>query len=563
MPQVTIAAVQFSSGNDTDRNLARMLELVDRASDSGADLVVFQEFCNHPVAYDSQDHVWQSAISEDGWWVQRLGAKAADRGVFISFNATTRGPWPSVHDQNYLLSDSGEVILTSHKQILMGDEKTHFSPGRKLEGVVETRIGRIGLMSCMEGLIPETPRVLGVRGADIILNSLSSNGLDEAHTHIPVRAAENEVFVVSANRSGPLVDPVDVERVAREIGFDPDTLLGGGESQVVDRDGESLVRAKAHVDDMVVTTVDLSVLRPDGYLSQRRPELYGVLVEPTELVEKRWQDRPQARPAVVAATGLTATAAGEDVVEVALAWCRSTEADLMVLPELFSCRPADLRPGTLNEAVASAARVVDQLQDVARERGCHVVAGLPRRVTGGFANSAVLVGPDAEPIWYDQVHVHPDDADWAVPGAEFVVADLPFGRVGLMLGQDMAFPESARLLTLMGADVVICPTTWRRPWEARLAAPERAAENHVTVVAAARADSPVAKPSTVLTFPAQYRFPETGEVNMPDRYDGEDLGGAVVVRIETSTSRDKLLMQMTSLVADRQPDLYTALTEPV
>ena len=562
MTEITIAAVQFTSGNDIDANLARMVELIDAGADAGADLVVFQEFTNHPCYYSSPDHVWQSAIHENGPYVQTLGERARERGVYVSFNATVRRAWPTVEDQNFLISSTGEVVLTSQKQILMGSEQDYFAPGRSEAQLVDTEFGRIGLMSCMEGLIPETPRVLAVKGADLILNSLSSNGIDEAHTHIPVRAAENGVFVVSANRSGPLVDAVDMDGLAVKLGFDTSKLQGGGESQVVAPDGESLVRAQPFRDDLVVTTIDLASARPEDLLAGRRPECYALLAaDPDQLAEHLAARPEQARELTVATVTPQPGQAVDDALREALQRCEEVDADLIVLPELFAWQVGDLAGTEASGTAAEAQRAIDALVEVAGRKRRHIVAGVPVAREDGLANSAVLIGPTGLLSTYDQVHVHPDDQTWASPGSEFVVADLPFGRLGLMLGNDLAYPESARILSLKGADLIACPMTWRRPWESRLGAPERAAENHVSVVVAARADSASPAPSTILAVPGEYRFPATGEVNMPDRFDAADSGQPHVRRIDLAPSRDKRLMRRTDLLAHRQPHLYTSLTE--
>ncbi len=102
------------------------------------------------------------------------------------------------------------------------------------KGVNDHELGRIGLLSCMDGLIPETARVLAVKGADIILNSLCSNGLDEAHTHIPARAAENGVYVIAANRIGDMVQGADLQRLIDAAGMDREKVKGAGESQLKD-----------------------------------------------------------------------------------------------------------------------------------------------------------------------------------------------------------------------------------------------------------------------------------------------------------------------------------------
>ena len=85
---------------------------------------------------------------------------------------------------------------------------------------------------------------------------------------------------------------------------------------------------------------------------------------------------------------------------------------------------------------------------------------------------------------------------------------------------------------------------------------ERSAENHVTIAAAGRADSPTAAPGTIVTTPVVYRFPETLEVNNPDRFVAPEITGLFTARIDLAANRDKRLMASTDLILDSQPALY-------
>ena len=82
-----------------------------------------------------------------------------------------------------------EIVATSDKQVLMGGERLHIAEGVDHSPVVDTPFGRVGMYSCMDGVIFETPRMLAVRGAQLLLNSLNSFALDEAALHVPVRAS--------------------------------------------------------------------------------------------------------------------------------------------------------------------------------------------------------------------------------------------------------------------------------------------------------------------------------------------------------------------------------------
>ena len=70
-----------------------------------------------------------------------------------------------------------------------------------------------------------------------MLNTLNSFAPDEASLHVPVRAAENKVWVISANKVDFLVNDGPRDMVATALGVHEDTLRGAGESMVVAPDG--------------------------------------------------------------------------------------------------------------------------------------------------------------------------------------------------------------------------------------------------------------------------------------------------------------------------------------
>lgn len=235
------------------------------------------------------------------------------------------------------------------------------------------------------------------------------------------------------------------------------------------------------------------------------------------------------------------------------------DADLVVLPELALWRRQEIAADP-RRAAAQAEELIAALGDAAAATGRHVVSGLPLPDgRGGLCNGAVLVGPAGVLARYAQVHVHPEDDGWARAGDELVTVDLPFGRLGLLVGFDLLFPEAARVLARRGADAIACPMSWRRRYEHRLLAPERSAENHVALVVSARPDSPERAGSLICSLPAEYRFPVTGEVNMPEVAVAKP-GEPLAVTTDLATSRDKLLMRRTDLLRHAQPALYGALT---
>src|SRR5919197_411440 len=110
-------------------------------------------------------------------------------------------------------------------------------------------------------------------------------------------------------------------------------------------------------------------------------------------------------------------------------------------------------PGPSTEALA-----VD-----CRELGVWAVVGmLEREGADRLFNAAVLVGPAGVAASYRKIHLPFLGVDrFATPGDRpFAVHDLGGLRVGVTICYDGSFPEAARLLTVLGADLVALPTNW-------------------------------------------------------------------------------------------------------
>ena len=134
--------------------------------------------------------------------------------------------------------------------------------------VLQTPLGKLGLYACMDGVVSETPRCLALRGAEILCNSLNSFATDEGSLHIPVRAAESRVFVVAANKIGPLIPEAILEPVSAATGIPIRFLSGAGDSQIVAPDGTVLALASPDKAEVIWADIDVSEARskqrPDG-----------------------------------------------------------------------------------------------------------------------------------------------------------------------------------------------------------------------------------------------------------------------------------------------------------
>lgn len=143
------------------------------------------------------------------------------------------------------------------------------------------------------------------------------------------------------------------------------------------------------------------------------------------------------------------------------------------------------------------------LRDEAARAGVWLLVGslgvLTDDADGRFANRSFLVGPDgAVAARYDKIHmfdvnvseteVYRESAGYR-PGGRAVVAETPFGRVGMTVCYDLRFPHLYRRLAQAGAEIITVPAAFNHitgaaHWEVLLRA--RAIETGCFVLAPAQ-----------------------------------------------------------------------------
>lgn len=177
-------------------------------------------------------------------------------------------------------------------------------------------------------------------------------------------------------------------------------------------------------------------------------------------------------------------------------------AQFVTLPETFHFRgPADQRrasaeviPGPLSQA----------LGDLAARHGIYLLGGsyneLPDAAEADQRthNTSLLFGPDGGLLGkYRKIHLFDvvlgeklvaRESARNQPGDQAVIAETPFGAVGMTVCYDVRFPELYRTLAIAGARLLVVPSnfserTGRDHWEVLLRA--RAIENGAYVIAPA------------------------------------------------------------------------------
>ncbi len=145
-----------------------------------------------------------------------------------------------------------------------------------------------------------------------------------------------------------------------------------------------------------------------------------------------------------------------------------------------------------------------RLANLAGELGIHLIAGVCEARDGNLYNSAFLFDPHGEHVGtYSKVHVCrfskmedlcADGDDWRVWPLDI---DGEVVKAGIMICYDREHPESARVLMLKGAELVIVPNACGIEWKRMSQLQIRAFEN-VYAVAMANHSEPCNGQSVII-----------------------------------------------------------------
>ena len=230
-----------------------------------------QGFNDEILDVDHADFAKTCAIDIPGPETEQLGEIAKDYNAFIMAQAKAKHEdWPDrFFNVGFIINPDGEVILKHYKVSALLPCERSVSPhdiydwwiekyGRTLEAfwpVVDTEIGRMGIMMAMEGNYPENGRGLAMNGAEIVYRaslpaSLTQNDIFEISNR--ARALENNMYVVAPNLGTYYLFQED------ETPIDP----GGGNSMIVDYKGAIVGKQRYSSGSTFVSgTINIEALR--------------------------------------------------------------------------------------------------------------------------------------------------------------------------------------------------------------------------------------------------------------------------------------------------------------
>lgn len=539
---------------DYDFNLALARGYVEEAARQAAELVVFPECMDTGYLFDSAAHC--AALAEPvpgGQFADGLADLARKHRLYIASGITERDATKGkIFNSGILFDRDGNVCLRYQKQFLATHDQNWFSFGECGNPVVDTELGRLGLLICFDGRIPEIARSLALQGAEVLVDMANFFAMDQAEMWGPARAYENGVWLVAATKAG----------------YERSIYYPGG-SMIVDPHGRIATKIPYDTHGVAVAEIDLDMARAkriyaaNDKFADRRPELYSRLSTP-------YVDTPVSKVAqtpIIPAQATTKVAAVQmhvsdgiksDDVFAMVDHAAKLGVKVIALPDYALIGRWSPRAAEAKAAAADMAHHLEQAAAITARYRCVLALPLVEAAGGDLYAATFLVGPDGRIAGrYRKAHLTAEERDWATPGGELPVFATPFGRIGIMAGYDALFPETSRCLGIEAADIVLWPAALREPFERELIAVPRAADNRMVVVLANRLDCPYPGGSLVI--------PPTGfphwDINLVAPRSTR-MAAVMPAFVDLAVCRQKQMIPNVDMFANRLTATYDPLVRP-
>lgn len=279
----SVALVQSHWKGDPETNLQGVLRLIETI-DRPVDLICLPEFfLGAPWYFPGREHLKGRIDQEIPGPVTDVFANlAAQRGCYILCGTLVERLGDRFYNSCALIDDSGAIAGVARKIHRFSAEMLSVEASDE-QLLVDTPFGRLGLCVCSDFWMVEMPRMLALRGAEIIAvpGAALANNLAITRPCIQANSSFNVCYTLFV---GP-VGGVTGERGGRRVSIDmagcstvaaPTGLLGSLD------DEEAVLYAELDLEALrIERTVDLSFKRSLYWcLHGRRPECYRGLLEP-------------------------------------------------------------------------------------------------------------------------------------------------------------------------------------------------------------------------------------------------------------------------------------------
>jgi len=243
-----------------------------------------------------------------------------------------------------------------------------------------------------------------------------------------------------------------------------------------------------------------------------------------------------------------------------LSQIEKTEADLLVLPELFAS-------GYFFSSLKELALMAEEIPDgftvrifraLARKRKTAFVFGMAEKKGSKFYNSAVYVSPQGRIGLYRKIHLFYKEPVLFAPGnLQPICLRFYEYKLGIMICFDYMFPELCRVLALKGADLICHPSNLVLHY-CQTVMRARSIENRIFTITANRVGCESAAGESLRFIGASQITDVHGHVLLRAGRSRPEVG---VVDLPLHEARDKRPTNRNHLFHDRRTRFYRPLLQ--
>lgn len=204
---IKLGLCQMAVSRDKGENLRRAQAALEQAARQGAQLAMLPEMFNCP--YENPCFpVYGEPAGGETW--QFLSRMARELGLYLAGGSVPELEGGKVYNTCYFFSPEGEE-LARHRKVHLFDidvpggqrfkESDTLTAGDQIT-VVDTPLGKIGLAICFDIRFSELFRVMGAKGAQVVLVPAAFN-MTTGPVHWDLafrsRAVDNQIFVAGCS----------------------------------------------------------------------------------------------------------------------------------------------------------------------------------------------------------------------------------------------------------------------------------------------------------------------------------------------------------------------------
>jgi N-carbamoylputrescine amidase len=283
MKNICVAATQMACTNNHDHNIVNAENLIIKAVEQGAQIVLLQELFETPYFCQEEraENFNLATTLKENKAVNHFASIAKKFNIVLPISFFEKNN--NAHFNTVAVIDTDGSVLGIYRKCHIPDgpgyeEKFYFNPGDTGFKVWNTKYAKIGIGICWDQWFPEAARIMALKGAEILLypTAIGSEPADNT-----VNSKEHWQTCMQGHSACNMIPVVASNRVGRES-FNNSNITFYGSSFITDNKGSVIAQSNTEDEAIISTSFDLELYKQQraawGLFRDRRPSQYQGLL---------------------------------------------------------------------------------------------------------------------------------------------------------------------------------------------------------------------------------------------------------------------------------------------